>query len=426
MLRNIDVDGEAQMKATIIECSFGMLAFNEENKLVEKVLFSRKPQEAAKAFMAIESGKPVNEVVELISLLQKAGYDQFVFESADLAREVQQKLNVSIEVLKHSEAGETFRSNTEKFAVETGFAGDAEDFSRWSHNIAMEIAKLKVRGAVEKRDLTIAQAILALDDLDRSINLFMSHVREWYGIHFPELDRLLDKHETYVRLVVNLGSRGNFTAENLEKEDIPNEKASNIVKASESSMGAEIAETDLLQIQALCKNVINLYKLRQDFENYLDTAMEEVAPNMKALVGSLLGARLLAISGGLSNLARKPASTIQVLGAEKALFRSLKTGTRPPKHGILFQHTLLHDAKRWQRGKIARAIAGKLAIAARTDAFGHRIISEELQSGLNRRIEEIREKYKEPPIIEEKKPRHERPRHDRHEQWRKNRRARRG
>ena len=419
------------MKVTVVECSFGVLAFNEENRLVEKVLFSRKPQEAAKAFMAIESGKLVDEVTELVRLLQKAGYDEFVFENAGLTGEVQKRLNLHVEVLKRSEAGETFRSDTGKFAIETGFAEDSEDFSRWSHSIAMEIAKLKVRGAVEKRDLTIAQAILALDDLDRSINLFMSHIREWYGIHFPELDRLLDKHETYVRLVVDLGNRGGFTVENLEKEGIPNDKALSIAKVSESSMGAEIADADLLQIQALCKNIISLYKLRTDFENYLDTAMEEVAPNIKALVGSLLGARLLAISGGLSNLARKPASTIQVLGAEKALFRSLKTGTRPPKHGILFQHTLLHDAKRWQRGKIARAIAGKLAIAARTDAYGHRLISDELQSGLNRRIEEIREKYKEPPVVEEKKPRYERPRqerprHDRHDQWRKNRRARRG
>ena len=142
-------------------------------------------------------------------------------------------------------------------------------------------------------------------------------------------------------------------------------------------------------------------------ENYVDRTMEEMAPNVRAVAGALLGARLIAIAGSLQNLAMRPASTIQVLGAEKALFRSLKTGARPPKHGLIFQHTLLHDAKRWQRGKIARVIAGKLAIAARADAFGGRFIGERLKAEINKRLEEIREKYKEPPPPKEPKPRPE-------------------
>src|SRR4030043_664417 len=143
-------------------------------------------------------------------------------------------------------------------------------------------------------------------------------------------------------------------------------------------------------------------------ESYLDKTMSQVAPNTQAMVGSLLGARLIAVAGGLRNLAMRPASTIKVLGAEKALFRSLKTGARPPKHGLIFQHTLLHDAKRWQRGKIARVIAGKLAIAARADAFGQgHFIGEQLKADIKNRIAEIHEKYKEPPAPKEPKPRPE-------------------
>ena len=163
--------------------------------------------------------------------------------------------------------------------------------------------------------------------------------------------------------------------------------------------------------------------------------MEEVAPNTKAVAGALLGARLIAIAGSLQNLAMRPASTIQVLGAEKALFRSLKTGARPPKHGLIFQHALLHDAKRWQRGKIARVIAGKLAIAARADAFGGRYVGDKLKADIDKRIAEIQEKYKEPPPPKEKtvKPerqeyQEQRPRRRdqrrRDKKWRKNRRAR--
>jgi nucleolar protein 56 len=410
------------MKATILETSFGMLAFDEENKLIDKALFPKKPQDTAQTIVQIESGKLVSEAEDLIKQLKKKGYDYFVFENSSLAREAQGKLDVKTEVLKPSEAGEKLRSNVEQFAVETGFVKDAEDFRLWTHNLTMEITKLRVKRTIEKRDLLVAQAIQALDDLDKVLNLFMGRVREWYGVHFPELDRLVEKHETYARLVLNLGGRENFSVEQLKEEEIPDAKAEGIAKVAEKSMGADLAEADLAQIQALCRNMLSLYDLRQSFESYMDKTMEEVAPNTKALMGSLLGARLIAISGGLANLARRPASTIQVLGAEKALFRSLKTGTRPPKHGMIFQHTLLHEAKRWQRGKIARALAGKAAIAVRADAFGQRDISEALKSGLEKRIEEIREKYAEPPPVPVVKPKREKP--YREKKWRKHRRER--
>jgi nucleolar protein 56 len=401
-------EGGIGVKAAIVECSFGVLAFNEKNELVNNVLFPKNPQRAAEALMKIEAGKIVDEVKELVERLKKDNYETFIFENSNLAKEVQEKLKVKVEVSKPSPAADALRSNMESFAVKTGFAANSREFSLWMHNVSMEMAKLRVKGAVEKRDLIVAQAIQTLDDLDRTMNLFMGRIREWYGIHFPELDRLVDKHETYARLVSELGSKENFTVEKLEKEDLPKAKAEQIAKVAESSMGADITETDLAQIQALCKNVLGLYQLRQNLESYLDTAMEEVAPNTKALVGSLLGARLIALSGGLTNLAKMPASTIQVLGAEKALFRSLKTGTKPPKHGIIFQHTFLHEAKKWHRGKIARALAGKLAIAVRADAFGGRHLGEELKANLERRIGEIHEKYAEPPQIPERKPKRER------------------
>jgi nucleolar protein 56 len=239
----------------------------------------------------------------------------------------------------------------------------------------------------------------------------MGRLREWYGVHFPELDRLVEKHETYARLVMNLGSRENFTADDLEKEDIPKAKTEIISRVAATSMGADILDTDLIQIQILSKDVLDFYKLRENMEIYIEKTMQEIAPNTKAIAGALLGARLIAIAGGLQNLANRPASTMQVLGAEKALFRSLKTGARPPKHGLIFQHTLLHDAKRWQRGKIARAIAGKLSIAVRTDAYGNgRFVGDKLKAALDRRIDEIRQKYAEPPPVKEQKPREQRPR----------------
>ena len=410
------------MKVTIVESSFGTLAFDAENSLIATVLFPKEPQTAAKTILKMEAGKISDAVSRLISALREKGYDDFVFENANLAKEVQERLGVKIEVAKPSGAGELLRSKPEKFAVKAGFVKDADEFAMWTHNVTMEITKLRVKGAVEKRDLVAAQAIQSLDELDKTINMLMARVREWYGIHFPELDRLLDKHETYARLVVKLGNKDNFTVEKLEGEEVPKSKAEAIAKVAEKSMGADLEDADLKQIQALCSDITNLYKIRQNLETYLDSTMEEVAPNIKYLVGSLLGARLIALSGGLMNLAKRPASTIQVLGAEKALFRSLKTGTKPPKHGLIFQHTLLHDAKRWQRGKIARALAGKLAIAARADAFGGRPIGKELKADMDRRIEEIQQKYDQPPPLPVVRPR--RDKHRDKKKWGKRRRDR--
>jgi nucleolar protein 56 len=424
------------MKAVIVQFPFGVVAFDAEGNVADKMLFSRKPQQAAKSLVKIEQGK-ISEITSLIKALQDAGFDAFVFEDAGMADEVQRKTGVNVEVLE----AEALNGRMAEVAIETGFVEDAKELALWNRNVSMELAKLRVKGAVEKRDLIIAQAIQTLDDLDRTVNLFMGRTREWYGVHFPELDRLIEKHETYARLVSDLGYREKFKLKALEKEGIPKERAEATAKAAESSMGADVAEQDLAEIQALSRNVQSLYELRKDMENYVDRTMEEVAPNTRAIAGALLGARLIAIAGSLQNLAMKPASTIQVLGAEKALFRSLKTGARPPKHGLIFQHALLHDAKRWQRGKIARVIAGKLAIAARIDAFGGKYVGDRLKAEVDKRIDEIREKYKEPPPLKEKKPRPERreqrterqgerrgqPWRDRRDrQWRKDRRARKG
>jgi nucleolar protein 56 len=419
------------MKATIIQFTFGVVAFDKQNRRVAQVLFPKKPGAAAKSLLKSEAGKIIDETKSLITQLRNESYDTLAFERSNLADEAKKLFDVNVEVAQSPEA-ETLRAGMEQTAVEAGFVKNAEELRLWNHNVSMELAKLRVKGAVEKRDLVIAQAIQTLDDLDRTVNLFMGRLREWYGIHFPELDRLIEKHETYARLVRDLGYRDNFSSEAVEKEGLPKERATHVADVAEASMGADMAEQDLAKIQALSKNVLELYELRKDMESYVDKTMEKVAPNTRAVAGALLGARLIAIAGSLQNLAMKPASTIQVLGAEKALFRSLKTGARPPKHGLIFQHALLHDAKRWQRGKIARVIAGKLAIAARTDAFGGRYIGEALKADIDKRLEEIRNKYKEPPPPKEPKPQPERKRpghkgqRRRDKKWRKNRRARQG
>jgi nucleolar protein 56 len=414
------------MKAIIIQFTFGFVAFDENYNFREVVLFKKDPRLAAKIIIDNEDGNLSSEIKSIVNLMLNNDFDHFSFENIKIAKNIEKNMKVNVEVIKSFDLKD-FGARMEQIAIESGFLKNSEELVLWNRSVSMEIAKLRIKGASEKRDLVIAQAIQTLDDLDRTVNLFMSRLREWYGVHFPELDRLVDKHETYARLVMNLGERENFSIANLENELIQEERAKKLSKAATNSMGAIMVEEDLSQIQVLSRNILNFYELRKRMEKYINTTMEEIAPNTRTVAGPLLGARLISIAGSLQNLAMRPASTIQVLGAEKALFRSLKTGARPPKHGLIFQHNLLHDAKRWQRGKIARALAGKIAIAVRTDAFKGKYVGDELKKAVDKRLAEIQAKYKDPPPSKEKvaktesrKPRYKRRKQQRYKKkWRK-------
>jgi len=385
------------MKASIMGSVIGVFAFDQDNRLIDKVLFKKDPEAVTEAILNFENGQVTKELKTLLEKLLEKNYRNFVFENSEIAKSVHESFNIETETAKSANIGDLLRQNMLQFAIENGFANSEQEFREWVRDVSIALTKKRVQKTVEKHDLTIVQAILSIDDLDKTINLFMGRIQEWYGLHFPELTHLLENQESYARLVLNLGSKENFAVESLEKEGLPKDKAEKIADASTKSMGAYLKEEDMQQIQGLCKTTLELSAFRGKLETHTNVAMNEVAPNLSEVAGSLLGARLIAIAGGLNNLAKMPASTIQVLGAEKALFRALKTGTRPPKHGLLFQHALIHEASRWQRGKVSRALAGKIAIAARIDAYGGKFAGLELKADLEKRIKEIREKYAEPP-----------------------------
>ncbi|MCC6014367.1 MAG: C/D box methylation guide ribonucleoprotein complex aNOP56 subunit, partial [Desulfurococcaceae archaeon] len=282
-------------------------------------------------------------------------------------------------------------------AVKSGLVDSEEGFREFVYEISLAVTRYKLRREALKRDLMAIQAIRAIDDLDKTINLFASRLREWYSIHFPELDDLIKEHEEYATLVSKLGSRDAFTVENLAKLGVKGGRAEKIAKVAGESIGADISEMDLGKIREFSDLILRLYELRRELSEYLEQVMKEVAPNITELVGPLLGARLLSLAGSLADLAKLPASTIQVLGAEKALFRALRTGGKPPKHGVIFQYPDIHRSPKWQRGKIARALATKLAIAARADYYTGRFIADRLKKILEDRIREVKTLYAKPP-----------------------------
>lgn len=257
-------------------------------------------------------------------------------------------------------------------------------------------AEAAIREASSRPDLHLVQAIQALDDTDKYLNITATRASEWYGLHFPELTQMVQDNVALCKIISEIGGRGGFTAENLSGRGFTDKKVEAILSARDRSKGGSISEGDLGRVKALSSLAIQLNSLRDGLNGYVESQMKKVAPNVAEVAGATIGARLMAKAGGLDRLAVLPASTIQILGAEKALFRSLRTGARPPKHGILFQHQAVHTAPKWQRGKIARTLANKIAIAARVDYYRG---SEEasIKASLDKRLESIRERYKEPP-----------------------------
>ena len=379
------------MKASIAECIMGIFCFDEDNELIRSVPFPKNVEKIAERIEKSQGGEIIEEMENLISDLKARGYETFIFESKRLAKNVHDKLNVNVEVEKPTPSAEKLRRNLEMMVVEAGYAENYDEVRRLMHEVSLLLAKRRVTSTIGEKDLLVIQAVSALDEVDKIFNNLSSRVREWYGLHFPELDRLIEKNETYLKLVAGLGARDNFTAERIESEDVPLYEVEKVAEAAKSSMGIGISEADLSEIRALSKKALSLYDSRRGIKRYIEEMMDEIAPNIKALVGSTLGARLIAATGGLRNLAKKPSSTIQILGAEKALFRSIRTKAKPPKHGMIFQHPEVHGSPRRKRGKVARLLAGKLAIAARLDAYSGKNIGDELRADLNRRIKKIRE-----------------------------------
>lgn len=282
-----------------------------------------------------------------------------------------------------------------RLMVEAGFANDESEAMRMLKEFAISLSERKVKELSEKPDLHVIETVSALDELDKAINTLGMRLKEWYGLHFPELVNIASKIEDYCKCVLAIGRRKEIDAERLVSKGIPKDRADVIVSGVLKSKGGSIGEEDLEVILKLSEELLKLLELRCTLEGHLERRMEEVAPNVSELAGPTIGARLIAKAGGLERLVMMPASTIQVLGAEKALFRSLRRGAKPPKHGIIFQHQLVRGSPRWQRGKVARSLASKLAIAAKLDLFrGEKV--EGLKEKLEERVKEIRKKYPSP------------------------------
>ncbi|MEM0372723.1 MAG: hypothetical protein QXO69_02710 [archaeon] len=227
---------------------------------------------------------------------------------------------------------------------------------------AAERTKKKAKESLSSRDRVIISAVKTMDVIDKTSNALAESASDWFGIYWPEL---------------KTSNVDDFL-----------ERAANGERPA-SSMGADLSEKDIKIIKSFIESVRSLRAERREIEEYLGNAMKESAPNTSAVCGPVIGARLIASAGGLRRLAEFPSSTVQILGAEKALFAHLKKGVKPPKYGIIFQHPAVHSAPPEKRGKVARKLSAKISIAAKVDYFKGEFVGERLAKELGEELKKL-------------------------------------
>ena len=329
------------MECYITYCVKGFLAFNSENELISEKLFPE--DEILNRLADIDDKKIVAEEMEIIDEVSD-DYDEIIIESNKRKSDYD---NEKVVIKNPNPAGEYLRSNYEEFGL------NDEEITEIYRNLA--IYKIKKESASEDKHLI--QAINTIDEIDESISKQIERIREWYALYFPEMD-VIKNNETYIKLI----------SQNKTKEEIINAKPEafpgDIIDLEE-----DINPKDIEIMNNYANSIYEMQQTRKNLEEYVDFKMQDIAPNLRLLVGSSLAAKLISHAGGLKRLAVYPSSTVQIMGAEKALFRHLKSGDRPPKYGLIYQHPQVRGAKWWNRGKIARMLAGMISHAARRDVF---------------------------------------------------------
>ncbi|KZS97735.1 Nop domain-containing protein [Sistotremastrum niveocremeum HHB9708] len=323
---------------------------------------------AVEELTAIQEGKLGKGLKQFLSeeIIGKGkGKETLAVFDSKLAKNIAKKLE--LQVLSDSTTQDLFRGiRGQLSALIDGLK--AEDLATMSLGLSHSLSRFKLKFSPEKVDTMVIQSIALLDDLDKEINIYAMRVKEWYGWHFPEMTKILIDNIAYAKVVRAMGFRTNAATTDLSSI-LPEELEATIKVAADISMGTEISEADIAHIHSLCDQVISISAYRTQLAEYLRNRMTAIAPNLTALVGELVGARLISHAGSLLNLAKHPASTVQILGAEKALFRALKTKHDTPKYGLIYHASLVGQAPPKLKGKMARMVATKAALSIRVDAL---------------------------------------------------------
>lgn len=376
----------------LFETSAGYALFkvNKPNKLAEpdKIWEDFKTPEGAASVLKLKHFTPFANTTEAVvaatcvvdntmdkslkkflqkNIIKKEIEDELAVADAKLGNLIKESL--SIQCVNNETVNELMRGVRSQLDSLLEGAGD-DALKAMQLGLSHSLSRYKLKFSADKVDIMIVQAIGLLDDLDKEINMYAMRVREWYGWHFPEMAKVVNDNLFFAKCVKKMGLRTN--CKNCDFSDILGDDImeETLKKAAETSMGTEISDADLENIVSLCDQVVSLSEYRVQLFEYLKNRMAAIAPNLTVMLGELVGARLVAHAGSLLNLAKHPASTIQILGAEKALFRALKTKHDTPKYGLIYHASLIGQVQPKNKGKISRVLAAKTALAIRVDALG--------------------------------------------------------
>jgi nucleolar protein 56 len=376
-------------KCSVILCELGLILLDENDSILGSIKFTNPTE----SYRQIKNGGRFTGIGQITGKI--TNYSDVRSNDQSLNFVLQQ--NGVTSTMMNDDELRILLLQKDSLLEKAEFVSNTTQAQRELRKFAIDLSSSKIKESSEQLDLHVIQAISALDELDKIINTIGTRMREWYGLHFPELDNLIQSISLYANIVREAGFRASITRVLLERLGLDEKRRGIVLQAAERSRGGDITSENLAIIKQLAYQVILQTELRRIIAEHIEDTMEQIAPNTKELLSPLVGARMIAKAGSLERFAHLSSSTVQVLGAEKALFRSLKTGSSTPKHGILFQHPLIHSAPRWQRGKIARSVASKASIAARIDLYrtGEKDLS--LADKLKLRINEIQQKYSQPP-----------------------------
>ncbi|MHA1106390.1 MAG: C/D box methylation guide ribonucleoprotein complex aNOP56 subunit [Promethearchaeota archaeon] len=385
------------MKCFVIDTLLGIYALDEGETIINFIDYSKNEHKAIDFFKGLKEKIVSKEYEQFLQELSSSGFEMFIFDNEVLATLSNKTMGLKTAHIPENLEFRNFRLNLKEQLKKIGISQEFNEISFQFKRVQEALIKTNIREAGGKEDLIIIQVIESLEILKKSISLFASRLKEWYGLHFPELtDKLIEDNVILAKMVDKLGHRDNYTIENInEYFDLTEKRTKMLQGLAARSMGADL---DLTIIKKYAKQILDLDAFREVLESNLEELMTQAAPNLTTLIGSLIGAKLIAKAGSLKDLAYMPASRIQLLGAEKALYRFLKTGEKRPKHGLIFQWNLIRGSKAYIRGKISRVISGKIGIAVKVDFFKGEFIGDTLAREIEEKIKELEKKYSKPPI----------------------------
>jgi nucleolar protein 56 len=354
------------MKVHIITTFVGCFAVEDSN-IISFRAFPRNMDKISERLKLSET-ETIEEERELIQDLEKRGYKEIFFPF--------KKPGVNF-IESDSRQEKFIKENLRQLAIKYKFVKDQTEFNIFLSRINIELTKSKIKSSVE-RDKIVIHVNGAVEELDKTLNIFLERLREIYGLHFPEMEQKIYDNEKFSRLIEHFGSR--------EKIDTPELK-----QLANKSMGMDFQKDDVKAVQTFASEINRLFKLKNELNSYLEKLLREIAPNTAEISGTVLAARFISKAGGLEKLARMTSSTIQLLGSERALFRSLHSQGKisTPKYGYLVMHALVQNSPPELKGKIARVLAAKISLAAKMDYYSKKYRGDTLKRDLQERVKEI-------------------------------------